>query len=607
MSRLHPSLWRPINYEKYFQKALNDAEGRRLVLLAQIQRLVDARWIGSPASEVVSLHLLDWDLRKDGEERFNKHIPMVTSEREILAWYAGLGLLISSDPKQMRYTLTHHVFENMRRRDAVEISPSRKMDGLYAVERVLLHSTGKRRAKMLRGALGSTEDESDDAHEQTLVKIKVGISRVAKLLAPITGLRERLHAIADEKVRSETCPWTGTLDLAQKRLLFQNEDLQRHLAAELQQAAGCFRTLLKLPLETEEYGHGANILLGNGDCANGDKMSRESEDSLRPFLASLALVTFLSPPTLSWECIALIPGVSCIEAEIPESSEGFFLVLKKRWSDERWLEWLLLANLWAREKAVFDLKWREARKTSDIIGFADAHDLRSSLQHAVIDPLKQSVEDADPTEATELIAEVQAAIGRVEQYSDNVSFMLSGFADLLTPGDQVEWQALDAKSIQELLVSDKLALKQVGKVPRLRFEPERGLNVVLRISKRSFRVLLHVLVTNAADAIKERGVDVSSQQLIIYASLRDSADGTYCDLAVWNSGTILNKPVIEHAGPRPYTTRPKGAGLGLYVVETLLRLAGAEEKTGGRHFDLENTFEPDGAKVIFSIPADRSS
>jgi signal transduction histidine kinase len=344
-------LGRPTHYEKRSENQGANApiEVRRFQLLEhQITRLIDAGWLNSEEG-VLSFHLLDWDLRKSEKERFNKHIPMHAWDRGVLIWYSILGLLIASDPSRMRYTLTHHVFEQMPRRDAVEIGISSNSDIMFSVRQA---SFGKN--PMLGPSLEAMSNVVEEVEtEQRLIKISVGMPKIREVLGTLDGFRNRLHAIVEKKMVGITMPWDGTLEEAQGFLL-EDEAIWSDFSNDLEQAVDVFGDLLKRPLEQPEYTENVAPLVGTLQTPTG--IDAENLESIRRFLASLALVAFLAPSDLHWRRIALIPGVSCIEDDHPLSSEGFFLVLNQDWPDDTWTKWMLLANLWAREKAVFDLR-----------------------------------------------------------------------------------------------------------------------------------------------------------------------------------------------------------------------------------------------------------
>ena len=239
-------LSRPTHYESCFrnQNISTDAEARRLLLKRQIERLIDVGWLGSEQG-VLSIHLLDWDLRKPERDRFNKHIPMHAWDSRVLAWYSMLGLLISSDPERMRYTLTHHVFEHMPRRDAARISLTSKSDVLFTIRQVPL----VQQIQMHEPRLAERDVFSDSSVEQGIIHIEVSLPLVEQLLCKLNNFRNDLHVIVKKRIENLKVPWNGTLEEAQGYLL-DDKHLQSSLSYDLTQAAELFGDFTKSPFGT---------------------------------------------------------------------------------------------------------------------------------------------------------------------------------------------------------------------------------------------------------------------------------------------------------------------------------------------------------------------
>jgi len=268
-----------------------------------------------------------------------------------------------------------------------------------------------------------------------------------------------------------------------------------------------------------------------------------------------------------------------------------------------------IANLALNTITSAENEWRAAvaarAQMRNLLDAAYAHDQKAILEHAVLEPL-HDLEKAvtDPTEHVRGL--LDTAIRSVTSYHDNLMFFLNAFKALESPSKSTGRQALDKGSIAELLDPRTLALDQHGSLPHIQFQPKDGLNVTLKVPNEAFRVILHLLVTNAIDAMREDELAVETQELQIRAELGEATVERYCEIIVWNSGTQFLQPVMREAGHAPLTMviRKGHTGLGLYFVERLLELAGALPQEERLHFRLNNTGSPKGVEVRFSLPAE---
>lgn len=589
-------LSRPFSYEMYFQNQMinKDAEARRLLLNGQIERLLDAGWLGD-SKNILSFHLLDWDLRKPEAQRFNKYIPLRVWDKGVLAWYSILGLIISAAPQKMQYTLTQYVFEQMPRRDAVEIGVTSKDDIMFSIEQKAFECGS------VIDPLSDLEENTfaDKYNEQTLINIRISLPRVHKLLGELKEIRKRIQVIASKKMAEVAIEWSGTLEEAQAFML-KDMISDACVSDDMRRIADVFSNLSDIPLEGVEFTNNALPLLGN--VRTHVTIDQKNHRPVRSFLASLVLLTYFAPPNLSWRKIALIPGISCIENNRPLSSEGFFIVLRRSLSKPIWAKWLLLANLWAREKAVFDFSSRAVEKLHTSQALSNAHDIRSLLQNAVIAPLNNAIKDSE-VRSTELRQLVQESINCVECYKGRLSLLLDGCADLLKPEGQISGYSISNSLYDELICKDEFNIKAYGDIPEIFVDSEKDLSIRLTMPERSFKSLLHLLITNTIDAIRDRGLPVKDQQIRIGFSKVDGKK-CYCKLNLWNSGTKFMQPVFDSAGKRYYTTKvgKDRSGLGLHIIETILYFAGAVEMGDNRHIMLENTQSPDGANISMLLP-----
>jgi hypothetical protein len=334
-------LTRPLPYEELFSdKNASDEEARCTLLEKQLDRLYEVGWL---KNNVLSLHLLDWDLRKAENRRFSKHIPLYSSDANILLWYGMLGLIISADHQRMKYSLTHFVFEKMCNKNPMEISLVTDQNKLFSIKRV-----------PLTGTTYLDEKERMLANDsQCITCIKVSMPKISKIMKSLEHCRDKYLITAKDSEYLDL--GIKTLGDAQQ-LLLKNPRISEELSLCTELIVKRFSELLDLSLESSKYSEGIGILLPSDNKILTKSNLDSANAEIRSFLASIILLIFFSPPELPWSAIALIPGVSISEGSQQVSSEGFFVVLKKQWENREWHPWVLLANLWAREKAVFDFR-----------------------------------------------------------------------------------------------------------------------------------------------------------------------------------------------------------------------------------------------------------
>jgi len=250
---------------------------------------------------------------------------------------------------------------------------------------------------------------------------------------------------------------------------------------------------------------------------------------------------------------------------------------------------------------------RNVQTTKQEISLLTTHDLRSTLNNAVVDPLNEVISRLGPRPETIAIKEkIKDAKACVENYCTGLSYLMDGFADLFTPEEllqEEDYQQLAKNDLNALITSEYLILEKYPALPHIEVILEGFESIVLNITKRSFRALLHMIVSNAIDAMNCETMDLQSQKIQIKAVPLENTKN-FCELSVWNSGTSFTQPVIDQAGLRPYTTRlgRQRSGLGLYILEKVLDISGAGLQQCEKHFRLENTHNPDGAQIVFAIP-----
>ena len=238
----------------------------------------------------------------------------------------------------------------------------------------------------------------------------------------------------------------------------------------------------------------------------------------------------------------------------------------------------------------------------EMIDVSMAHDLRCSLRNAVIDPLTRSKADDD-----ELNSVIDRCTSTVEQYCDKLSMLIDGFKNARDSAPKRT--TLTASLVKEWLSNSDNLPGDSGICSKddsiaVSFNPDEPFT--LNISEKTLKTLFHIIINNALDAfIGTSGKSRQELKIRIEVDAVEVKKRPYLGISFWNSDTRYPLSVIDIAGNRPYTRRlAQGhSGLGLYILEFLLKLSGAiKSDKHKRHFELFNTDQPKGAKIHFLLP-----
>jgi signal transduction histidine kinase len=228
-----------------------------------------------------------------------------------------------------------------------------------------------------------------------------------------------------------------------------------------------------------------------------------------------------------------------------------------------------------------------------------AHDVRGTLDHSVINPLTSLRNHAaENPELQRMIEEVIARAGHVRM---NLRFWLDAVAEFEGSSHSLQSIFLNAATLRELLDPAALSLGQIGALPPIEVRYS-GPEADVRVSSKALTALFRIIIENAVIAMGECSLDPAAQRVRVTAAASDR--DRICRFSVWNSGTVFPPHVLAQAGERRYQAGPSkyGSGLGLMILERILRSAGAPQQPRQRHFLLANTRDPIGARVSFSLP-----
>lgn len=227
-----------------------------------------------------------------------------------------------------------------------------------------------------------------------------------------------------------------------------------------------------------------------------------------------------------------------------------------------------------------------------------AHDVRGTLDHAVVGPLLKAVKLASEPP---VIAQLNAVVERAHHVRSNLKFWLDALAELERSAYAPPSNRLGRRALENALQPHALALQQLGSLPQITIE-YRGPEGTTKLSQKTLTSLFRIIIENAVIAMTARALVPSQEVIRVSAVVR--RDRQACVFSVWNSGTNFAQDVRNSVGYRTYqgTYSRYGSGLGFLILERILEVAGARRLPNERHFSLMNTRRPFGAKVSFTIP-----
>ena len=278
----------------------------------------------------------------------------------------------------------------MPHRHAIEIVYCKEQDVLYRVTRKSIDS--------------NPETIPQHSDTQALIQISFGQNQVESLLSTLQEARHHFIPLVEAKARDH---WSRievhrsaleTTLIEAQGLLSPEESGSQNDSILFHQPDRRPHPFLEASYESPEFGEGADLILGDNLSALKSSDRAKSLSAFRLFIRSACLALFLSPippGPRQRTSILLIPGISCIEKGIPEASLGFHIILKESMSLHRLKGWMLLANLWGREKAVFDLRWKERENIESLHRQVVVHEMGNmaggilGLAHNCLEDLKE--------------------------------------------------------------------------------------------------------------------------------------------------------------------------------------------------------------------------
>ncbi len=214
-----------------------------------------------------------------------------------------------------------------------------------------------------------------------------------------------------------------------------------------------------------------------------------------------------------------------------------------------------------------------------------AHELRNPLT-----PIKLSAErvlrrfTANPQNVGDILQKSMVAI---IQETSNMETLLSEFHEFARlPEPQKDWVTLAD------LVNETVHLYSAS-YPSMTFSTSAiPPDMVVRVDRGYLKQALGNLVTNAADATENKGTVEFRSDLV------KTAESSYCRLYIRDNGPGIPADIAEKIFSPYFTTKARGTGLGLAVVEHVVT------SHGGR-IRLEST-EGAGTVFIIDLPADEA-
>ncbi|MCG8093094.1 MAG: GNAT family N-acetyltransferase [Candidatus Thiodiazotropha endolucinida] len=225
---------------------------------------------------------------------------------------------------------------------------------------------------------------------------------------------------------------------------------------------------------------------------------------------------------------------------------------------------------------------------TDTFLLASNHDLKSLLRSSVIGPLSRI---SDNTEKITTMKIIDRCISNVERYSENLEIMLSAFNQLKNVRNRV-----DSTSI---VLDEKLANSLINKDFFLRYfgldkyEDIDGISVLivdtplyLHLPEGVLKLIIQTCISNAVDAFVRKGFD--NNDIKIEIKLREIESRIEFQFTSYD--LTFSQDAMNYGGIRPLTRTAGrgGTGMGMFILENILRMVNAAKAEDNRHFKLEN-------------------
>ena len=249
----------------------------------------------------------------------------------------------------------------------------------------------------------------------------------------------------------------------------------------------------------------------------------------------------------------------------------------------------------------FLLVSQTTQSMQEMIALANAHNLRSAIENAIITPLITAVE-SDNTEKS-LRERVNDAISCVKHYHRNLTLLLDGCADIVNLKKALAPFIITKRDIEKIITSDNLNLAAYGARPDIEVSMQDDVEISLALPRRTFDALLTLLIVNTLDAMHAADLNFDKQKINIEIEVA-SENSKYCILTIRNSGTKFRADVIQHGGTDADTVRPqrKRSGMGLFFINTILSYVKAKRTSDRQYIELSSTENPPEAQISMYLP-----
>lgn len=196
------------------------------------------------------------------------------------------------------------------------------------------------------------------------------------------------------------------------------------------------------------------------------------------------------------------------------------------------------------------------------------------LEH-LFDDVRPWIPDDDP-DAVETEQEIDDVLASMQQMVG----VVASFRHLLTAGPQPD--RIDVPEVVSATGSDAQRMTRPG----VTLSVETDVDAATRIDPRALRYVLHQLINNASEAMREDG----------QITLRVEADGSEVRVVVEDEGPGFPPEVEDRASELHVTTKENHDGVGLTVARHLVEVHGGEIRGGDR--------PGGGARVVVALPRD---
>jgi signal transduction histidine kinase len=245
---------------------------------------------------------------------------------------------------------------------------------------------------------------------------------------------------------------------------------------------------------------------------------------------------------------------------------------------------------------------RQTEQLREELDLLIPHHIKQVLQRTVIGPTSQALDaEPDPDRARLLRRSLDAATA----CHDNLKHWLFVAREVRGVPDPERRRLRIGPKLAGDLTPAACGISHFSEVVpplAIHFHPDLA-GVELPISTDVFRIVLNILLTNALAAMERCRIDAESRRIEIRLDAAPQNGRPAVVISVRNTGTFIDADLRAKAG-REVLKRDslfeKGAphgGLGLFILQKLLRLCNARPLPCDRHFDFETQWS--------EIPADR--